>query len=84
MKFERIYLTDSNRTPFALSNEFPDTFALADTIEDSKDAAELVRKLPSINSYIKKFSLDRETEDYIRIKCIAHMCDNEYILVIKK
>lgn len=37
-----------------------------DAVEDSKDGAELVRRLGKLN--IQKFVLDRETDEYVRLK----------------
>ena len=84
MNYKSVILTDKNRTNFALSNEFPNTFELTDAIEDAKNVKDLLVKLPRIKSYIKSFSLDRETDTYIRINCIAYMCNNHYYLLIYK
>lgn len=37
-----------------------------DAVEDSKDGAELVHRLGKLN--IQKFALDRETDEYVRLK----------------
>lgn len=37
-----------------------------DAVEDSKDGSELVRRLGKLN--IQKFVLDRETDEYVRLK----------------
>lgn len=82
MKVSKVILTDRAGLRFDLSNEFPNVYALTDAIEDAKSPANLITKLKTINSYIKSFSIDRVTDTYTRVRCIAHMCDNEYVLVI--
>lgn len=84
MKYTNIDLINRERRSFAISNEFPDVIALTDAIEDAKDSEDLLEKLKGITSYIKTFSLDRVTDTYIRYKLIAHMCDNEYFLIVYK
>ena len=84
MNYKNVSLTSRGGTPFALSNEFPETTELTDAIEDAKDEYDLVNRLKKINSYIKTFTVERVTENYIRIKCIAYMCNNEYLLIIYK
>lgn len=84
MNYKNASLTSRGGTPFALLNGFPKTTELTDAIEDAKDEYDLVNRLKKINSYIKTFEVERVTENYIRIKCIANMCDNEYLLIIYK
>ena len=84
MNYKNVRLSGRDGTPFALSNEFPKTTELTDAIEDAKDENDLVKRLKGIYSYIKTFTVERVTENYIRIKCIANMCDNEYLLIIYK
>ena len=84
MNYKDVRLINESRISFSLSCEFPNTFDLTDAIEDSKNSEDLLYRLRGIESYIKKFSLDRETETYIRYKLIANMCDNVYYLMVYK
>ena len=84
MEYKDVRLIDSSKTLFSLANEFPDVLRLTDAIEDAKDSEDLLSRLKTIPSYIKEFSLDRETPEYIRYKLVARMCDNIYYLVVYK
>lgn len=84
MRYSDVILKSERGILFSLSNEFPDEFQLTDAIEDAKDANDLLNRLRKIDSYIKEFSLSRETDAYIRYKLIANMCNNEYYLIIYK
>ena len=75
MKFKDVRLTGGyGGCGYSLSNEFPNTFDLTDAIEDAEDSNDLLERLKKIKSYIREFSLDRETPEYIRYKVVEAMC----------
>ena len=85
MKYKSIYLTTPAGIPLALSNEFPNVENVYDAVEDSKDGTELISRLKTIKSYIKKFELDRENDVKIRLKLTCNMCDNiDYLTIYKQ
>lgn len=62
---------NASRTPLAWSNDFDNVEHLHDAIEDSTNAKELVKNVNSVARFLR-FSVDRETEEYVRL--IAKDC----------
>ena len=50
----------------AWSNDFDNVEDLHDAIEDSTNARELVKNVNSVATYLR-FSIDRETSEYVRL-----------------
>ena len=61
---------NKSNIPLAWSNDFDNVEHLHDAIEDSINARELVKNVNSVG--FLKFSIDRETSEYVRL--IAHDC----------
>lgn len=62
---------NASHTPLAWSNDFDNVEHLHDAIEDSTNAKELVKNVNSVARFLR-FSVDRETEEYVRL--IAEDC----------
>ena len=55
-----------SKTPLAWSNICNDVTRMEDAIEDAKTARELVKNVNRANEFLT-FSIDRETEEYVRL-----------------
>ena len=62
---------NKNNIPLAWSNDFDNVAHLHDAIEDSTNAKELVKNVNSVARFLR-FSVDRETSEYVRL--IAKDC----------
>lgn len=69
MKKARFF--NEKNIPLAWSNDFDNVEHLHDAIEDSTNAKELVKNVNSITRFLR-FSIDRETSEYVRL--IAYDC----------
>lgn len=85
MKYTKVRLITEGGVLLSLSNLFPRPIDLEDKIEDSKNANDLICNLTHfVKSYAHTFTIDRETEDKLRIKVICNMCNNvEYLIIYK-
>lgn len=85
MKYTRLDLYNKAATPFSISNEFQDIAQVEDAIEDGKNAADIAdRLLNQTDNFLKIIEVDRETDEYIRLRLTANMCNNIYYLKIWK
>ena len=57
---------NKSNIPLAWSNDFDNVEHLHDAIEDSTNARELVKNVNSVATYLR-FSIDRETSEYVRL-----------------
>lgn len=57
---------NKSKTPLAWSNICDDVTRMEDAIEDAKTARELVKNVNNVSRY-EKFTIDRETEEYVRL-----------------
>ena len=57
---------NKSNIPLAWSNDFDNVQHLYDAIEDSTNAKELVKNVNSVATFLK-FSIDRETSEYVRL-----------------
>lgn len=84
MRYKKIFLTNDNRTPFSLKNEFNCTFDLEEEIIDCPcgDIAQLAR---IVNSYAKYsiWRVVRDDDRYTRLSSKDYW-GNEHFLICKK
>ena len=57
---------NKSHTPLAWSNDFDNVEHLHDAIEDSTNAEELVKNVNNVARFLR-FSIDRETSEYVRL-----------------
>ena len=57
---------NKNNIPLAWSNDFDNVEHLHDAIEDATNAKELVKNVNSVARFLR-FSIDRETSEYVRL-----------------
>ena len=57
---------NASNIPLAWSNDFDNVEHLHDAIEDSTNARELVKNVNSVARFLR-FSIDRETSEYVRL-----------------
>lgn len=62
---------NKSNIPLAWSNDFDNVAHLHDAIEDSTNVKELVKNVNSVAMFLR-FSIDRETSEYVRL--IAKDC----------
>ena len=60
---------DRNKNPLAWGNICNDVTRMDDAIEDAKTARELVENVNMVSRF-EKFTIDRETDKYVRL--VAH------------
>lgn len=79
-------LMTADRIPEALSNLCyhggSSVMDLTDTIEDSKTLIELLKNIESLK-LLKRFTFDRETDLYIRLKAVDSFGNVSYLIVYK-
>lgn len=68
LKIKKISLVTKSGIPEALSNLGDNTMEVRDIIEDAKSAQEIINKLNRSSNVRRRFRLDRETNDYIRLE----------------
>ena len=57
---------NASNIPLAWSNDFDNVEHLHDAIEDATNAKELVKNVNSVARFLR-FSIDRETSEYVRL-----------------
>lgn len=62
---------NKSKTPLAWSNICDDVTEMDDAIEDAMTAKELMENVNMVSKF-EKFTIDRETKEYVRL--IAHDC----------
>ena len=60
---------NKSKTPLAWENICDDVTRMDDAIEDAKTASELVKNVNNANRFLT-FTIDRETDEYVRL--VAH------------
>lgn len=85
MRYTKVFLTNNNRVPFALSNEFNNTFDLEDDIFDCPcdDIAKLTRIVNSYSRFNVSWKVARDNEKYTRLNKKDRL-GNEYFLICYK
>lgn len=76
MKNARFF--NKNNITLAWSNSFDNVEHLHDAIEDSTNAKELVKNVNSVARFLK-FSIDRETSEYVRLIAMDGLRNIRYI-----
>ncbi len=79
-------LMTHNRIPESLANlcyrSGSSVMDIYDAVEDSATASELVQKINSLD-LLRRFTFDRETETYIRLKAVDTLGNVSYLIVSK-
>ena len=57
---------NKSNIPLAWSNDFDNVMDVYDAIEDATSARELVKNVNSVARFLR-FSIDRETSEYVRL-----------------
>lgn len=82
MYTEKVKLTNKNRIPFCLNNDFDNTLDMIDGIIDSKDISELTR---IVNKYSKYDSWSVDVDDKRKTRLKAKDCwGNVHYLICEK
>ena len=79
----KLILTNPNRVPLALSNDFDNTFLLQDEIEDCQSIEE-ARKILNKYSIYKNWTVDKEKVNHIRFKSVDSLGNIHYLLMYKE
>lgn len=75
----RLSLTNPNRVPLALSNDFDNTFLLEDEIEECQSVDEAVKVLNKYSIY-KNWSMDKVKSTHVRFKSVDRLGNIHYLL----
>lgn len=80
----KLLLTDNRRNPYALSNNFDDTFGLVDAVADCKSAGEFCMAANKYHNYGKRWSIDKDCKENTRLICEYALGNVKYLIAIKE
>lgn len=84
LKIRKIHLTTESGIPEALSNMTDEPMKIKDIIENAKSAQEIVNKINRSSNVYRKFRLDRETSEYIRLEGKDGWGNTSYLILTKE
>ena len=79
----KVFLTNKNRTPLSLTNDFDDTFNMIDEIKDCEDISKLTR-IADAYSFYRYWKVDRDDKDETRLSSKDNLGNVHYFICKKQ
>lgn len=85
MKYKNnLTLTNPRRVPFALSNQFDDTFGLTDMVSDCKNAEDFCAAANKYDRFHLKWKIDKDSKNETRLTCKDTLGNIRYLIAYKE
>ena len=79
----KLTLTNPNRVPLSLTNDFDNTFLLEDEIEECRSVTEAIKVLNKYSIY-KNWTMDKDKSNHVRFKSVDRLGNIHYLLAYKE